>query len=156
MGGLDRVRGLVTARLRAAYGASPLHLLAHLAAFALAGFALLEIAGGRAPGRILLWLLASAVLHDLVLLPFYGTLDRLGRAAVGRDVNFVRVPALISGLLLLVFLPSIAGRSAPTFRRVSGLEAEGYLERWLLVSAALFALSGALYLLRGRGGGSRS
>jgi hypothetical protein len=144
------------ARIRALYGASPLHLLAHLAAFALVAFALLQIAGTNTAMRIGLWLVASVVLHDLVLLPFYGALDRVERAALGRSVNYVRVPALFSGLLLLVFLPSIAGEGAPAFRRVSGLEPEGYLERWLLVSAGMFALAGAVYLLRGRGGGSRS
>ena len=143
-------------RLRAAYGASPLHLLAHLVALPLAAFALLQIAGDANAVTILLWLAASVVLHDLVLLPFYGALDRVGRRAAGRAINHVRVPALLSGLLLLVYFPVIAGKGGASFTRVSGLEYEGYLSRWLLVSAALFALSGALYLLRARGGGSRS
>jgi hypothetical protein len=137
------------ARFRAAYGASPLHLVAHLAAFALAGFALLQIAGLRTAVTILLWLLACVLLHDLVLLPSYAALDRLGRRALGRDVNFVRVPALLSGLLLLVFLPSIAGEGASTYERVSGVPSEGYLGRWLLVTAVVFVVSGVLYRLRG-------
>ena len=144
------------ARLRDVYGASPLHLLAHLVALPLAAFALLQIVGDRNATAILLWLAASVLLHDLVLLPFYALLDRAGRRAAGRAVNHVRVPALLSGLLLLVYLPVITGKGGAAFTRVSGLEYEGYLSRWLLVTAALFATSGALYLLRGRGGGSRS
>jgi hypothetical protein len=146
----------VNARLRRAYGASPLHGLAHLAALPLAAWALLQLAGTGNAGRIFLWLAASVVVHDLLLLPFYGVLDRLGRRAVGPAINYVRVPALICGLLLLVFVPVITGKGGPVFRGVSGLEYEGYLERWLLATAALFALSGAVYLARGRGGGSRS
>jgi hypothetical protein len=137
------------------YGASRLHLLAHLVALPLAAFALLQIAGLSTAPRIFAWLAASVVLHDLVLLPFYSSLDRLGRRASRSAVNYVRAPALVSGLLLLVYFPAISGEGNGSFHRVSGLEYEGYLARWLLITAALFALSGALYLWRGRGG-SRS
>ena len=145
---IDRLRGL--------YGASPLHLLAHLIALPLVAFALLALLDLPTAGRILLWLAASAVIHDLLLLPFYGVLDRVGRRAAGRAVNYVRVPALLSGLLLLVFFPNIAGMGENVFEGVSGLEQEGYLARWLLVTAALFALAGVAYLLRGIGGGSKT
>ena len=136
--------------MTARYGASPLHLLAHLVALPLAAFALIQIAERPSALRIALWLGASVLLHDLVLLPFYSLLDRAGRRMAGRGVNYVRVPALVVGLLGLVYFPVISGKGAPVFRNVSGLEYEGYLARWLLVSAALFAISGALYLLRGR------
>jgi hypothetical protein len=140
----------MTARVRRAYGASPLHLLAHLVALPLAAFALLQLAdAGNAP-RIFVWLAASVVLHDLVLLPFYGALDRLGRRAAGPAINYVRIPALISGLLLLVYFPAISGKGNGAFHGVSGLDYEGYLERWLLATGALFLVSGALYLARGR------
>ena len=142
----------MTARLRRAYGASPLHLLAHLVALPLAAFALLELAGAGNATRIFVWLAASVVLHDLVLLPCYGLLDRLGRRATGSAVNFVRVPAMISALLLLVFFPAISGEGNGAFHGVSGLDYEGYLGRWLLATAGLFLISGAVYLR----GGSRS
>jgi hypothetical protein len=135
--------------MRARYGASPLHLLAHLAVLPLAAWALLQVAERPDGLRILVWLALSAVVHDLVLLPFYGLLDRAGRRTAGPAVNYVRVPALLSGLLLLVFFPAISGKGEPSFQRVSGLTYDGYLARWLLISAALFAISGALYLLRG-------
>jgi len=143
-------------RVRSLYGASPLHLLAHLIALPLVAFALLGVLELPTAGRILLWLAASAVLHDLLLLPFYGLLDRVGQRATGPAVNYVRVPALLSGLLLLVFFPNIAGKGASTFEGVSGLEPDAYLARWLLVTAGLFALAAIAYLLRGRGGGSKT
>ena len=135
--------------MRARYGASPLHLLAHLAVLPLAAWALLQVADRPDGMRILVWLALSAVVHDLVLLPFYGLLDRLGRRASGPAVNYVRAPALLSGLLLLVFFPVISGKGEPSFTRASGLTYDGYLARWLLITAALFALSGAAYLVRG-------
>ena len=69
----------------------------------------------------------------------------------GRPVpwaNYVRVPAAISGLLLLVFFPVVCGKGEAAYTRVSGTTWEGYAVRWLVVSAAIFALSGALYALR--------
>ena len=136
--------------MTARYGASPLHLLAHLVALPLVAFALLQIAERGDAARILIWLALSAVVHDLVLLPFYGLLDRAGRRTAGRAVNFVRVPALLSGLLLLVFFPAISGKGEGAFHGVSGLDYDGYLARWLLITAALFAVSGAVYGLRSR------
>jgi hypothetical protein len=137
------------------YGASPAHLLAHLVALALAAWALLQLADMRAFGNVLAWLVAAVLLHDLVLLPAYSALDRVGRRAAGQAINYVRVPAGISLLLLLVFWGTVAGRGDGAYRRVSGLGFDGYLERWLLVTAALFAVSGLLYAARrGKGGGS--
>ena len=136
--------------MRARYGASPLHLLAHLVALPLVAFALLQIAERGDAMRIVIWLALSAVLHDLLLLPFYGLLDRGAQRAAGRAVNYVRVPALLSGLLLLVFFPAISGKGNGAFHGVSGLDYEGYFARWLLITAALFAVSGAAYLVRGR------
>ncbi len=52
--------------------------------------------------------------------------------------------------MLLVFWGTIREKGEGAFHRVSGLEYDGYATRWLLVSAGLFAVSGALYLLRGR------
>jgi hypothetical protein len=137
--------------MKARYGASPLHLLAHLAVLPLVAWALLQVIDRPDAMRIFVWLALSAVIHDFVLLPFYSVLDRAGqRAAPGPAINYVRVPALLSGLLLLVYFPAISGKGEPSFSRVSGLTYDGYLERWLLITAALFALSGAGYLLRGK------
>ena len=138
--------------MRARYGASPLHLLAHLAAFALVAWALLQALSLGGWQRIVLWLVGAVVLHDAVLWPAYTTLDRLGRTA---RPNYVRVPLGISALLLLVFFPVVCGKGERAYARVSGQGGEGYAGRWLLVSAALFAAAGALYLIRGRAAGAR-
>jgi hypothetical protein len=141
--------------MRARYGASPLHLLAHLAALALAAWALLQALQLGGAERIVLWLVGAVLLHDLVLWPAYTTLDRLARR--GRPVawaNYVRVPVGVSALLLLVFFPVMCGKGDATYMRVSGERWEGYAGRWLLVSAALFLVSGALYLARTRPGSS--
>jgi hypothetical protein len=130
------------------YGSSPLHLLAHLALLPLAGWALLQIVRLSSATRILAWLIGAIVLHDLVLLPAYATLDRLGARAARGAINYVRVPAGVWLLLGLVFYPDIAGRGDAAFHRVSGLHLEGYLGRWLLAGAVLFALSGLVYLGR--------
>ena len=134
------------------YGASPLHALAHLAAFALAGFALLQLVDVRAAGNVLVWLIGAAVLHDFLLLPVYSALDRAAQAAGGRAraVNYLRVPAGLSALLLLVSFPLILGRGTARLEQVSGAPAADYLARWLLITAALCAGSAALYLVRSR------
>ena len=84
--------------MRARYGASPLHLLAHLAVLPLVAWALLQVIDRPDAIRILLWLALSAVVHDFVLLPFYSVLDRAGQrrhdeprriAVVGRQVGAV-------------------------------------------------------------------
>jgi hypothetical protein len=130
------------------YGASPLHLLAHLALLPLAGWALLQILDLNTARTILLWFLGAVILHDLVLLPAYSALDRLAQTAARGAVNYVRVPAGIWLLLGLVFYPVIAGRGDAAFHRASGLHFEGYLGRWLLAGAALFSTSAIVYMAR--------
>jgi hypothetical protein len=150
-------------RLRAAYGAGPLHLLAVLATFAVAGYALsrsFDLLDD--PARMLVWLGGGIVAHDLVLLPFYSLLGLLAAAALLRPgdspsrlriaaLNHLRVPALLSGLLALVWFPLIAGKGSGTFMRASGLSNDVYLERWLLLSAAMFAASAVVFAARARG-----
>jgi hypothetical protein len=141
--------------MRARYGASPLHLLAHLAALALAAWALLQALQLGGADRIVLWLVGAVVLHDLVLWPAYTSLDRFARW--GRPAgwaNYVRFPVGISALLLLVFFPVMCGKGEAAYTRVSGETWEGYTGRWLLVSAALFVVAGGLYLVRSRPGSS--
>jgi hypothetical protein len=157
----------IRARFRRRYGAGPLHLTGHLAAFAVAAFALRQIfGGGNDVLQLLEWYLGFALLHDLVLVPLYSGLDRLARgvlarrprrrrglaaAARGRAVpalNHVRAPALISGLLLLIYAPLITRVGERTYFRYGGHPVEGYLRNWLLITAGLFVLSGLLYAVR--------
>ncbi len=146
-------------RFRHEYGASPLHLLAALAAFVLAGIALHEVLSttGR-PGRYLLWLGGASVAHDLVLFPLYATAGwLLARALAPGDspsrlriaaLNHVRVPALLSGLMFLVWFPVVGRRAPSTYERGTGLSVDPYLDRWLLFTAALFAVSALLFTAR--------
>ncbi|HEY8584986.1 MAG TPA: hypothetical protein VIL49_18650 [Capillimicrobium sp.] len=142
--------------LRRAYGTTPLHLLGHLACFALAGYAVAQLVDTRGALNLLLWLVGALVLHDLVLLPAYSLLDRLAaRGAPRGAVNYVRAPAAIAGVLALVWFPTILGKGDGAYARVSGLHFEGYLRNWLLICAALFLASALLYVVRGRRGASR-
>jgi hypothetical protein len=150
-------------RFRAAYGAGPLHLLAALATVGVAAYALsrsFELLAD--PARMIVWLGGGIVAHDLVLLPFYSLLGLLAAAALVRPggapsrlriaaLNHLRVPALLSGLLALVWFPLIAGRGAGSFERATGLSNDVYFERWLLLSVALFTASMLVFALRARG-----
>jgi hypothetical protein len=126
--------------------------LANLALLPLCAWALIElfsVSSAKASVGIATWLLLVAVLHDLVVLPLYSGADRVAQRALGpAAINYVRVPAGLSLLLLVVFWGTIAGKGAGTYHAVSGRSFDGYATRWLVVTAALFTASGALYLAR--------
>jgi hypothetical protein len=137
--------------MRRLYGTSPLHLLAHLALLPLCAWALVEVfsvSSAKAAVGVATWLIAATVLHDFVVLPLYSSADRAARLSLRAAVNYVRVPAGLSLLLLLVFWGTIAGRGEGAYHAVSGRSYDGYATRWLLVTAALFAASAGLYLAR--------
>lgn len=143
-------------RFRHEYGFGPLHALGLAASFALTGYAVLRIADGPSPLSVLLWFLAAILAHDFVLFPLYSLVDRIGSRVLAparspravSPLNHVRVPVLLSGLMLLVWFPLVLGLSEPTFRANTGLGTDGYLARWLLLTGALFAGSGLTYALR--------
>lgn len=131
---------------------SPFQILLLACSFALAGYAGVRLFAGDWQG-VALWLVGAALLHDLVLLPLYAVADR----AVARTLRvtgrregtmYVRVPAALSGLLLLVWFPLITGMVDRPYRSATGLSTDGFLARWLLISAALFAGSALLLALR--------
>jgi hypothetical protein len=128
-------------------------LLAYLALLPLCAWALLELLGGPSAERIAIWLVAAVVVHDLIALPLYAGADRAAQAVLRGAVNYVRIPAALSLLMLVVFWGTIAGAGEPAYRATSGQTFEGYAARWLLATAALFAAAGLLYRLRR---GSRS
>ena len=140
------------------YGASPLHLLAHLAGFAIVAVALDRIFSGGDVKVLLIWYLGFAIAHDLVFVPTYTGLDRLLRATVARlplpsrtglpVINHIRAPALISALLLIIYLPLISRRADGYFFDLSGHHLTDYLRNWLLITAALFLASGVIYAAR--------
>jgi hypothetical protein len=98
----------------------------------------------------------AIVAHDFVLFPVYALADRLiGRRAAHsahrqgpRWINHVRIPALLSGLLLVMFFPLVFGLGERTYRSATGLGTGPYLLRFLLVSGTLFTGSGVIYLWR--------
>jgi hypothetical protein len=155
----------MTAMLRARYGASPLHLLGHLSAFAIAAYALAQVFAGGVVENFLIWFVGAALLHDLVFLPLYSLLDLVARHGVHHHrrrpgvpaINHVRVPALLSGLLLLVYFPLVLGEAPGTYMNATGHAPVGYARNWLLITAALFTASALSYAvrLRGRSTGAR-
>ncbi|WP_338499080.1 hypothetical protein [Streptomyces sp. SJL17-4] len=145
------------ATFRRRYGASPLHLLLVLASFTLAAYAGVRLLKGDTLG-VALWFVGAALLHDLVLLPLYAVTDRAAQrlfregAGAGEGPrrasgNHVRVPLFVSGVLLLVWWPLILGR-VDHYTAYTGLPADGFLERWLLITAALFVASAAILVVR--------
>src|ERR1051326_8323919 len=102
-------------RLLRWYGAGPLHLLAFLGCFALAGYAAARLVPSR-PLGVAAWFVGAVIGHDLVLLPLYSLADRSAYAALRPSppelpalawINSLRVPAALSGLLLLLWFPLI-------------------------------------------------
>lgn len=133
---------------------SPLQLLLLVCSFALAAYAGVRLLADDWLG-VALWLVGAALLHDLVLLPLYALADRVvsrGLGAAGRRewTMYVRVPAALSGLLLLVWFPLIGGTVDRRYRSATGLSADGFLVRWLLISAVLFGGSALLLAVRVR------
>lgn len=148
----ERGRG----RFRYEYGAAPSHLIAQAALLLVVGYALFQVAEVTDPYSVLFWLAGAIVAHDLVLLPFYSLLGiaaYIGVAKVlggrpGLDasmrlavLNHLRVPAFLCGLLLLLWFPSILRLAEDTFVAAAGHSTEGYLARWLILSAAMFGVS---------------
>ncbi|MER6222051.1 hypothetical protein ACWCYL_17855 [Streptomyces sp. 900105755] len=133
---------------------SPLQILLLACSFALAAYAGVRLLAGDWLG-VALWVVGAALLHDLVLLPLYALADRAvarGLGAAGRRewVMYVRVPAALSALLLLVWFPLISGMVAGHYRSATGRSVDGYLARWLLITAVLFGGSALLLALRSR------
>jgi len=141
------------------YGASPLHLLTMLGSFALAGYATAELLPGDVAG-ILVWLVGAVIGHDLILMPLYTLADRSAMAVFRHRpprlpavpwINYLRVPAALSGMLLLIWFPLIL-RLPAHFTATTTLSLDPYLWHWLFVTGALFLLSAAALAVRLRRG----
>ena len=80
---------------------------------------------------VLIWFVAAIVLHDLVLLPLYSLADRLTLGRLPQRVAaYVRVPALVSVLVLAAVFPTVLGFGAHQAHNASGIVEHGYLARW--------------------------
>ena len=140
------------------YGAGPLHLLALIACFALSGYVVDDMYRAAHGQRILVWFVGAVIGHDLVLFPLYALADRSAGWLGARSraerlpavpwINYVRVPVVMSVLLLAVSFPLVLNLSNRTYQAATGLTVAPYEGRYLLVVAALFGVSAVLYALR--------
>ena len=142
------------------YGAGPGHLVLLLASFAFAGYISTQIAQVPAAAHIAVWFLGAVVFHDLVLWPAYAAADRIMtswawlsrhrkvRTAAVPWVNHIRVPAVISGVLLAVSFPLVFNWAGSTYRSATGLSPLPYTTRWIVITAVLFGTSAVVYLVR--------
>jgi hypothetical protein len=135
----------------------PVALLALLASFVVAGYAGVRLLSGN-PVGVGAWFVGSAVVHDLVLFPLYAGVDAVLVTLLRRRpalatvagvpwLNHLRVPAVVSGVLLLVWSPLIL-RVPTAYQEASGLSAQPFLPRWLAVTAVLFAISAITLAVR--------
>jgi hypothetical protein len=154
----------ILTRFRDVYGSHPLHFLTLVAGFALFGYVLATIKPATLWNpytwwqSIAVWFAAAVIIHDLVLFPVYALLDRIllstGRVRSRRReprvpvLNYIRIPTMASGLMLLVFLPGIIEQGVPTYWAATGQTQEPFLGRWLLLTAAVFAVSAVVYGVR--------
>jgi hypothetical protein len=154
-------------RFNAIYGSHPLHLLTMVSGFALLGYILATFKPATLWNpdtwwqSIAVWFAAAVVAHDLLFFPLYALADRVlaagisQRPAPGRTSrpkvlarNYIRVPALGAGLTLLIFLPGIIEQGGPTYQAATGQTQQPFLGRWLLLTAAMFAVSATVYATR--------
>ena len=159
-----RVLAQLAARL---YGERPFHLIVVLAALALGAYTI-SVLGVRNlfnPNvwwqSIAVWFAVAVIGHDLVLFPIYALADRLlpktwstpkdpDQRPSGRIplTNYLRMPTLAAGLLLVMFLPGIIEQGAPTYQAATGLTQAPYLSRWLLLTAIFYLASALCYAVR--------
>ncbi len=167
--------------IRRWYGANPLHLLALLAAFALAGYAVHDVVAAGQWRGFAEWFVIAIIGHDLLLFPLYSLADlsvqrllpgwasrrRSGSAAPGgravgpaglrpSALNYIRIPVMFSLLVLMAFFPLILGLSQGFYHPASGLGTQPYLWRWLGVTGVMFAISAIAYAWRTRRAAARS
>jgi hypothetical protein len=135
--------------LRSRYGEGPLHLLAVIASFAIVAYAFGEVVGRPGPLSFVVWFGSAVIAHDLIAFPLYSLFGLVAGNAAGRragaPVNYLRVPALLSGFAFIVWFPFILRLSGDEYEGASALSADPFLGRWLLLTAALFAGSGFVY-----------
>ena len=144
------------------YGANPLHLLAMIGCFALAWYAGAQLLHTKTID-VLVWFAAAVIGHDLILMPLYALADKSVMTVFRHRppklptvpwINYLRVPVVLSGMLLLIWFPLIF-RIPSHFPRSTDLSLDPYLGHWLGVTAALFLFSAAALALRLRPGRGR-
>jgi len=155
-------------RAKRFYGAHPLHLLTLVASFAMVGY-VISLLGVHSLWNdrvwwqsMIVWFLGAIVLHDLLLFPFYALTDHHALGTGSRAVtdrapqampmvsprNYLRLPAMASGLLLLLFFPGIIRQGSASYLRATGLTQQPFLGRWLLLTGVFFGISAIAYAAR--------
>jgi len=135
--------------MRRVYGAGPVHLAVHVALFGIAAYAIAQVLAGGIVENFLIWFFGAALLHDLVFLPLYALADRAAQLSLRPPLlNHVRVPMLLSGLLLLVYFPLILVKADRNYFHSVGHHVHGYARNWLLLSAGFFLVSAIVYAVR--------
>jgi hypothetical protein len=157
----------VARKFAACYGSDPLHLLGTIAAWALAGYVVIQL-GPQALWNhqvwwqsIAVWFLAAIIAHDLVLFPLYALADRslTGAFAAVRSrrsaapprvsaLNYVRIPTLAAGLSLMLFFPGIIAQGQFSYIAATGQDQQPFLGRWLALVAAVYSVSAIAYAVR--------
>lgn len=141
------------------YGANPLHLLAMIGCFALAWYAGAGLLHAK-PVGVVVWFAGAVIGHDLILMPLYALADKSVMTVFRHRppklptvpwINYLRVPVVLSGLLLLLWFPLIF-RIPSHFPRSTDLSLDPYLGHWFLVTGALFLLSAVVFAVRLRPG----
>ena len=148
------------ALFRSRYGDTPLHLLAVITSFAIAGYAFFRIVESPSALSTLIWLGAAAIAHDLIAFPLYSGLNLIAHRGLAGPadareeqrrvplINHLRIPAALSLLALLLFFPLILGLDSTIYEKDTGLGTGVFLGRWLGLCAALFLGSALIYAIR--------
>ena len=119
-------------------------------------YAVLEIAGTAHPVNFALWFdrRDRRARHDRLSALFGARRDRRSRAPAADltpgifSINFVRIPALLSAFVFIVWFPVILGFSEPEVIESTGLGTDPFLGRWLLLTGVMFLISGLLYAVK--------
>jgi len=93
--------------------------------------------------HLLVWVGGAVIGHDVVLLPGYAAADLLLTRSLRRHrwlIQYIRVPVVLSLLLLAVWWPLIL-RDDPARRSQTGLSTRPFLGRWLVISIGLIVAS---------------
>jgi hypothetical protein len=140
--------------VRRLYGASVADLLALLAGGVVSAYAVTRVSDLNTLTSIAVWFAFMLVAHDLILFPIYAALDNAATRLRQRSgslvvpwTNYARVPAVLSGFLLLAWFPLVF-RLPSGFAHATARSDDDYLWHWLAITAILFAGSGLLYLRR--------
>lgn len=143
--------------LRRRYGDGPLHLILTVASLGFAGYLVWIVLPAPKSIVILVWIAIAAAVHDLVLWPLYAVMDQLSTWVHHRQrpnhprvpwINHVRVPVVLSAVMLLISFPLVLRHSEPAYHTATGLTEQPYLAHWLVLTAIAFGASALIYLGR--------